>query len=218
PLRVKIPKTFTKKEIQQINNNSKKEQKEKMQKYKNEAEQRLKTEQINPKMLKNKKGKQVEYKEITLDYFLEQGYRKLFLTREKNLSPIQKLRISQIFQEFDYRGYLAESWNIKEDFMQALDDLDIQEIDRIIQDCKNSEHMRIQQFGRTLANRYEGIHGFCKYSTEEFKFTNAFTEVTNKICKDGKRQANGFRLKQNYFKKIFVKCMINKLKYNLIFN
>ena len=74
-----------------------------MRKYKQRAEQRLQMEQIHPKDLKNSKGEFVPYREITLDYFLETGYRKLFLTREKNLSGVQKLRLNQIFSEFDYR-------------------------------------------------------------------------------------------------------------------
>lgn len=211
----KIPKKFTKKDIAKINKHSK--NKEKQDKYKKEVEQRLKTKDISKEMLKNKKWKVVEYKEISLDWFLEEKYRKLFLTREKNLSPLQKTRLSQIFSEFDYHWYLAESWNIKEDFMNALDDLDIEEVDRVILECIVSEHHRIKQFWRTLTRWYEWIYWFCKYSTKEFKFTNAFTEVTNKICKDWKRQANWFRLKENYLKKIFARCMISKAK-NECFN
>jgi len=210
----KIPKKLTKKEIAKINKNSK--NKDTMKKYKDKALQRLKSEDINPKMLVNKKWEKIEYKEITLDYFLETWYRKLFLTREKNLSPIQKLRLNQIFREFDYNGYLAETWTIKEDFMDAIDNLDIKEIDRIIKDCKNSEHHRLKQFWRTLTNWYEWIKWFCKHSTDNFKFTNAFTEWYNLVCKNLKRQANWFKFKSNYFKKIFAKSMINKTKIQLL--
>jgi hypothetical protein len=51
--------------------------------------------------------------------------RKLFLLGEKNLSPIQKLRLNQIFYEFDYLGFLKEAWTTKEDFCDAMDTLDI---------------------------------------------------------------------------------------------
>jgi hypothetical protein len=68
---------------------------------KEKALQRLKSENINPKMLVNKKWIKVEYSEITLDYFLETWYRKLFLTREKNLTSFQKIRLSQIFRDLD---------------------------------------------------------------------------------------------------------------------
>lgn len=151
----KIPKKFTKKDIQKINEKSKNN--DTMKKYKEKALQRLQSKDINPKSLKNKKWERVEYKEITPDYFLETWYRKLFLTKEKNLSPIQKLRLNQIFREFDYNGYLAETWTIKEDFMEAIDELNMKEVDRIIEECKLSEHHRIKQFGRTLTNWYDGI-------------------------------------------------------------
>jgi hypothetical protein len=128
-----------------------------MRKYKEKSEQRLQGDQVNPKDLENSKGESIPYREITLDYFLETGYRKLFLTREKNLSGIQRLRLGQIFREFDYRGYLAESWTIKEDFMDAIDARDMKEVDRIIADCGTSEHHRLKQFARTLTNWYSGI-------------------------------------------------------------
>jgi hypothetical protein len=59
---------------------------------------------------------------------------------------LQKLRINQIFKEFDYLDYLKESRTIKEDFMDAIDNLDLKEIDRIILECRGSEHHRIKQF------------------------------------------------------------------------
>ncbi len=77
---------------------------------------------------------------------METGYRRLFFYREKNLSPISKLRLNQIFREFDYLGFMAEAWILKEDFMEAMDDLNITEIDRIMADCLTSEHYRIKQF------------------------------------------------------------------------
>ncbi len=212
----KIPKKITKKEIEKINKNS--NRKDIMKKYKDKALQRLKSEDFDKKLLKNKKWEIVEYKEITLDYFLETGYRKLFITREKNLSPVQKLRLNQIFREFDYNWYLAESWNIKEDFMNAIDDKDIKEIDKIIINCKNSEHHRLKQFWRTLTNWYEWIKGYCTYSTDDFKFTNAFTEWYNFLCKNLKRQAHWFRLKENYFRKIFAYIMIDKTKFIILNN
>jgi len=41
--------------------------------------------------------------------------------------------------------------------MEALDECDMVSVDRIIADCKASEHHRIKQFGRTLVNWYSGI-------------------------------------------------------------
>jgi hypothetical protein len=79
--------------------------------------------------------------------------------------------------------------------------LDLKEIDRIIKDCKNSEHHRLKQFWRTLTNWYEWIKWFCKHSTDKFKFTNAFTEWYNLVCKNLKRQANWLRFPQKIIKK-----------------
>jgi hypothetical protein len=66
--------------------------------------------------------------------------------REKNLSPIQKLRLNQIFREFDYLGYMQKAWTLKEDFFNAMDNLDMNEIDRIMNECLNSDHYRIKKF------------------------------------------------------------------------
>ena len=205
----KIPKKLTKKEIDKINKNSKRNNV--MKKYKDKAEQRLNIEKIE-----NKKWEKIEYKEITLDYFLETWYKKLFQTREKNLSSYQKLRLNQIFREFDYNWYLVEAWTIKEDFNDAMDNLDLKEIDRIKKECLKSEHYRIKQFWRTINRWYDWIKWFCENSTESFKFTNAFTEWYNLVCKNLNRQAHWFKLKSNYFKKIFVKSMFNKTKIKLL--
>ncbi|MDQ7023862.1 MAG: hypothetical protein Q9M97_10365 [Candidatus Gracilibacteria bacterium] len=45
--------------------------------------------------------------------------------------------------------------------MDALDELNMTEIDRIRDDCLKSEHYRIKQFGRTIKRWYAGIKGFC---------------------------------------------------------
>ena len=163
----KIPKNLSKNDIKKINKSNNRKW---MNKYKNKTEHLIK---FNTQIQFILRWKKVEYKEITLDYFLNTCYRKLFLTREKNLSWLQKLRINQIFKEFDYLDYLKEAWTIKEDFMDAIDELNITEIDRIIIDCGNSEHHRIKQFGRTLTNWYDWIKWFCEHSTKTFKFTNA---------------------------------------------
>ena len=100
--------------------------------------------------------------------------------------------------------------------MDAIDELNITEIDRIIKDCRISEHHRIKQFGRTLTNWYDWIKWFCEHSTETFKFTNALTEGFNNSCKVAKRQAHWFKLKENYFRKIFVKCMLKNARNSIL--
>ena len=201
----KIPKRFTKKDIAKINKNSNKRW---LSKYKNKCEHLIR---YNSKIQFILDWEKIEYKEITLDYFLETWYRKLFLRREKNLTWLQKLRINQIFKEFDYLDYLKESRTIKEDFMDAIDNLDLKEIDRIILECRGSEHHRIKQFWRTLTNWYDWIKWFCEHSTKDFKFTNALTEGFNNSCKVAKRQSHWFKLKENYFRKIFTKIMLKNV-------
>lgn len=100
--------------------------------------------------------------------------------------------------------------------MDTLDNLDMKEIDRIHELCKSSEHHRLKQLWRTITNWYIWIKWFCEHSTESFKFTNAYTEWFNNICKTLKKQAHWFKHKSNYFKKILVKSMIGKTKKNLL--
>jgi transposase len=209
----KIPKKITKEIIKETNDASVKDnplKNQKMQKYKESFEQRLKVSDVKkilPDKLKNSKWEVQEYKEITLDYYLETGYRILFLKREKNLSPIQRVRLGQILGEFDYLNFLKEVWTLKEDFMDAIDALDYVEVERIKMEASNSEHHWIRQFARTLENWKDGIKWYCEHSTEGFKFTNAFTEWLNNQCKIAKRQSLWFRLKDNYLRKLFVKLM-----------
>ena len=124
--------------------------------------------------------------------------------------------MNQIFREFDYRWYLTEAWSIKEDFMEAIDNLDLEEFNRIIKECKESEHIRIKQFWRTLTNWYDWIKWYIEHSTWNFKFTNAFTEATNNNCKVLKRISYGFKKKDNYIRKIFANSIINNTKKNLL--
>lgn len=140
----KIGKKLTKQDLEKLNATN--AENVVIQKYKNKSACRLQAEQVNQDTLINSKGENVAYHEITADYFMETGYRRLFFYREKNLSPISKLRLNQIFREFDYLGFMAEAWTLKEDFMDAMDDLNITEIDRIMADCLTSEHYRIKQF------------------------------------------------------------------------
>jgi len=204
---------ITKEDIKKLNNNQTDKKKVKaMQKYKEKAEQRLKIEDINYKDLLNKKWEVCEYQEITCDYFIEKWYRLLFLTREKNLSWQQKLRINQIFKEFDYLGFLQESWTLKEDFYDALDDLNMNEIDRIRDDALNSEHRRIQQFWKTIKRWYKWIEWYIKNSNKDFKFTNALTECINNLCKVVKRVSHWFRTKEMYIRKLAARFCMKELQ------
>ncbi len=206
----KIGKKLSKEDIARVHRNSKIEG---MEKYKKVGDMRLKSEQIDKNALFNSQWEKVEYKEITADYFIETGYRKIFLYREKNLSPISKLRLNQIFREFDYLWLMQQAWTLKEDFMDAMDNLDMLEIERVQKECLESAHYRVQQFGRTIKRWYNGIKGFCEHSTAFFKFTNALTEWINNVCKVAKRVSHGFKTKEMYLKKLVAKFCITKLEF-----
>jgi len=200
---------ITKEDIAILNENQPEKKKKAMQKYKDKAEQRLSITDINPKDLINSKWEVIEYQEITADYFIEKWYRLLFMYREKNLSWIQKLRLNQIFKEFDYWGYLQEARTLKEDFYDALDNLDLNEIDRIRYDALNSEHRRLNQFWRTIKRWYANIKWYIENSNKNFKFTNALTEGMNNLCKVVKRQSHWFKTKERYIKKLCARfCLV----------
>ena len=208
----KIKWKITKKDINDLNKLREKDKPNKrMQKYKNKADYRLNPLLIDKDKLTNFKWEKTEYKEITFDYFLEDWYKLAFMFREKNTSNIQKLRLNQIFREYDYCWYLQEAWTIKEDFMDAMDELDIDKIDEIIEDCWKSEHSRINKFGKTLKRWYEWIKWYCEHSTVKFKFTNALTEWINNLCKVAKRVSHGFRTKEMYLKKLTARFCLKKL-------
>lgn len=57
-----------------------------MKKYKEKVNHFLKAESINKEYLKTKKGKKWEYKEITLDFYLNYSYKSLFWLREDKMS------------------------------------------------------------------------------------------------------------------------------------
>ena len=202
----KIPKnTLKTKERKQI------KQEIKNNKYKEKEKNLINEKDILADDLKDKNWDTIEYKEITMEYFLNVGYRKLFLKKEANMNWIQKLRLRQIFKEFDYKWYMAEAWVAKERLIEALDTLDINEIVDIMKDCITSQHYRIRTFWRTLKKWMKQLETYCKYSTKEFKFTNAYTESFNWDCKVQKRVSRWFKHKNNYLRKL---CARNSLKYN----
>lgn len=204
----KVPKDI----IIKIKKKIKKWYKKQFSKYKNKIDNMLKPEHIEKDKLYNSKWVKIYFKEITLEYFLNGRwtYKSLFTIREKNMSWYQKLRLRQITREFDYNNYLKEAWVIKENFVDALDEKDINWIDRIMSEALSSEHYRIQEFWRTLRNWHDGIKNYCLYSTDEFKFTNAFTESINNQCKVAKKVSHWFKHKDNYFRKLTSRFSIQK--------
>ena len=209
----KLPKKLEKEDIKKLNENQEKVKIKAMQKYKDKVDMRLKPESIDKNALFNSKWESVKYNEITADYFIETWYRQLFMYREKNLSWVQKLRLNQIFREFDYLWFMQKAWTLKEDFFDAMDELNLQEIDRIMDECLESDHYRIKQFWRTIKRWYNWIKGFCEHSTPFFKFTNACTEGFNNLCKVAKRVSHWFKTKDMYFKKLVARFCLKTLDF-----
>lgn len=179
-------------------------------KYKSNEQIKTQLDEVDKLLLKRKDGTIAEYKEITMDYYITHGYKLLLLTREKNLTWLQKLRFRQIINEFDPHWYMADARIRKEMFIDALDDLDIEEIRRVKDGCLISTHYRIKAFGRTLQKRDKQLESYCKNSTKEFKFTNAFTESINNQSKIAKHVSMWFRYKDNYRKKLY--CRFHPLR------
>ena len=182
-----------------------------MKKYKEKVNNFLKTESINEAYLKTKKWEKWEYKEITLDFYLNYSYKSLFWLREWKMSGPQKLRLRQILSEFDENGYLTDAWVSKESFLEWLESLDIEQIREVRDDCLSSDHYMIKKFGRTLERWDAQLENYCKYSTEEFKFTNAVTEALNNQGKVAKRVSHWFRHKSNYRRKLWSRFYGDKL-------
>ena len=203
---------ITKEDIKTLNENQTDKKIQAMKKYKDKAEQRLDISNIDSKNLLNSKWEKEDYTEITAEYFIEKWYRLLFMYREKNLSWQQKLRLNQIFKEFDYLGFFQESWTLKEDFMDALDELNLNEIDRIKDDALNSEHRRIKQFWWTIKRWYKWIKGYIENSTKNFTFTNALTEWINNLCKVAKRVSHWFKNKDMYIRKLCARFCMKELQ------
>jgi hypothetical protein len=94
-----------------------------------------------------------------------------------------------------------------------MDSLDLKEIDRIMNECLESEHYRIKKFWWTLKRWYSWIKWFCEHSTPFFKFTNAFTECFNNLCKVAKRVSHWFKTKDMYFKKLVARFCLKTLDF-----
>lgn len=173
-----------------------------MKKYKNKENHTLDEKYIQKEDLIKRNWRIWEYKEITEDAFLNKWYKSLFWTKEDNLSWIQKLRLRQILRDYDPHNYMKDAWVYKETFCIALDKLDIETIRDVKNWCLDSMHYRINEFGRLLKRRDKQLENYCKHSTDEFKFTNAYTESINNQCKVAKRVSHGFVYKSSYKKKL----------------
>lgn len=173
-----------------------------MKKYKDPKHHTIDSQYISDEELVRRNWERREYKEITEDAFLNKGYKFLFMHREENLSSVQKLRLRQILRDYDPHHYVKEAWIYKELFCIALDELDYETICEVQGRCLDSEHYRIKDFWKTLKKWNQQLRNFCEHSTEDFKFTNAYTESINNQCKVAKRVSHWFKHKSSYRRKL----------------
>jgi len=131
-------------------------------------------------------------------------------TKIKNKSNFQRVWLFMIYgRSLDFK---RRFYTLKGYLVDALDELNMTEIDRIRDDCLKSEHYRIKQFWRTIKRWYDWIKGFCEHSTDNFKFTNALTEGINNLCKVAKRVSHWFSSKVMYIKKLTARFCLKKLE------
>ncbi|MDQ7022083.1 MAG: hypothetical protein Q9M97_00875 [Candidatus Gracilibacteria bacterium] len=86
--------------------------------------------------------------------------------------------------------------------MDALDELNMTEIDRIRDDCLKSEHYRIKQFGRTIKRCMPELKDFVSIQLMNLNLLMLLTEGINNLCKVAKRVSHGFSFKSYVYQKI----------------
>jgi transposase len=143
--------------------------------------------------------KDPEYKAITLGHYLSRKYQNLLLMSEDKLTINQRHRLNQILHEFDPRGYLKEAYCAKELFFESLKTKDTTLLTKAIEDMITSLQYKIETCGKTLQKWKQCIINF--FTTN---ITNAFTEGKNTKIKLLKRMAYGYRIKENFQKRLLL--------------
>lgn len=138
-----------------------------------------------------------DYKPITIDYYVSQKYRTIFLLNEEKLTTKQKHRINQIFMEFDPEHYLFESYNAKEKIRECLNKKDEALLNEVIEDLEKTKHYKLQELCNTLKRHKSEILNYFEYG-----LTNARLEGKNNKAKILKRISYGYKTKNNYMKKL----------------
>lgn len=141
----------------------------------------------------------IDYKPITLGYFLSKRYIDLLLIESKKLSEKQKHRLNQILFEFDPKWYLKEAYLSKELFYEAIESKDEEILGKVISDLKSAIHYKVKICWETLEKWKQEIINFFKTN-----ITNAFTEWKNTKAKLLKRMAYWYRNKDNYIKRLLL--------------
>lgn len=137
------------------------------------------------------------YKAITIQHFLAQTYRTLFLKREDGLSYRQEQRLNQILLEFDPLCHVTEAYTAKEMIHDMMDERSEELLDETISYLKDAEHYKLQELYRTLKRWKPEILNYFKYGK-----TNARNEGYNNKSKIIKRISYGYNTKKNYIKKL----------------
>ena len=137
------------------------------------------------------------YKAITIQHFLAQTYRTLFLKREDGLSYRQQQRLNQILVEFDPLCHVTEAYTAREMIHEMMDEKSAEMLDQAITFLKDCDHYKLQELYRTLKRWRPEILNYFKYGK-----TNARNEGFNNKSKILKRISYGYNTKKNYIKKL----------------
>jgi len=137
------------------------------------------------------------YKPITVQHYLSQTYRTLFLKRQEDLTEKQKHRLNQILIEFDPLGYICEAYTAKEMITEMMEEKDKEELENLLYFLKDTEHYKLQELYRSLMKWKQEIINYFEHGK-----TNARNEGYNNKAKIFKRISYGYKTKTNYIKKL----------------
>jgi transposase len=138
-----------------------------------------------------------EYKPITIDHYVSEKYRTIFLIGEEKLTQKQKHRLNQIFREFDPEHYLFEAYNAKEKIRECLNNKNLFLLNEVIKDLEQTKHYKLIALKNTLKLHKQEILNYFEHG-----LTNARLEGKNNKAKIIKRISYGYRTKNNYIKKL----------------
>jgi transposase len=137
------------------------------------------------------------YQSITVQHYLAQTYRTLFLKRQEDLTEKQKHRLNQILIEFDPLGYVCDAYTAKEMITEMMEDKDKEQLEDLLYFLKDSEHYKLQELYRSLKKWKQEILNYFEHGK-----TNARNEGYNNKAKIIKRISYGYKTKKNYIKKL----------------
>jgi transposase len=137
------------------------------------------------------------YQAITIQHYLIEKYRTLFLKKEEDLSNKQRHRLNQILIEFDPLGHVSDAYVIKEMIHEMMEEKSEKILAEVLFLLRGAEHYKLQELYRSLLRWKEEIINYFKYGK-----TNARNEGYNNKAKILKRISYGYNTKKNYMKKL----------------